>query len=184
MATQTNNNTQQPQEAPLQETTQEANTQENQEEKEPEKVYTLEEDLEALKKLNLVRELCIKIQFKKHYNKETDALLNRRFNIDPEKVKGNVILRIIITIVSIFFTAILMWGISWLLVAAVTENTFWIMRFISSVLGFLTIIGMAIAPFLPFPVIDENKLDICIKKEMEKLEEQVVTTSDEQKNTN
>ena len=147
-----------------------SNTSEENKDNEPQKVYTLTEDLEEIKKRDIVREICIKLQFGKHPNKEIDALITRRFNIDIYEVRSNVLLRTFITISSIFFIGITTYGIIWFINAAISENM-WLAKTLSPILGFLTLAGMAIAIFIPFPVIDENKLTAMVNKEIQNLEE-------------
>ena len=111
------------------------------------------------------------MQFGKHPNKEIDALITRRFNIDIYEVRSNVLLRTFITISSIFFIGITTYGIIWFINAAISENM-WLAKTLSPIFGFLTLAGMAIAIFIPFPVIDENKLTAIVNKEIQNLEEQ------------
>ena len=151
-----------------------SNTSEENKDNEPQKVYTLTEDLEEIKKCDIVREICIKLQFGKHPNKEIDALITRRFNIDIYEVRSNVLLRTFITISSIFFIGITTYGIIWFINAALSENMC-LAKTLSPILGFLTLAGMAIAIFIPFPVIDENKLTAMVNKEIQNLEEQALS---------
>ncbi len=72
-------------------------------EQEPEKEPSLAEDYEALKNMNLLKNIMIRMQLGKYPNKKIEGILKRRMDFDESKYQGPQIVRMIITIMAMFF---------------------------------------------------------------------------------
>ena len=145
-----------------------------------ESVPSIKDDLDLLKKLDPIKESCLKIQLGKHPNKDIDALLERSFKLSDNDFHGNIVLRILITESAIFFIGIIIWGIFWISftlmeLRGLAATSSWL-------IGILTTSAMAIAIFQPYPVIDEEKLRTHIKQEIKNIKKGIEEENKEAKN--
>ena len=83
-------------------------------EAEKEKEPTLAEDYESLKNMNLLKNVMIRMQFGRYPNKKINAILERRMDFDESKFQGTNVVRIIITIMAMFFICTAIYIIIWL----------------------------------------------------------------------
>lgn len=145
----------------------------------PKNSYDLKEDFQMLSDLNLIKEIAIKIQLKKHPNKKINDLLDRRMNLESSTFTGPHALSVAASFMIIFFVALIVWAIFW--VFATLLNFSALITFMSGLLSVFVFVGFAIALFRPFPIIDEEKLLKHITDEMKSLRS--AANIDEQKTT-
>lgn len=145
----------------------------------PKNSYDLKEDFQMLSDLNLIKEIAIKIQLKKHPNKKINDLLDRRMNLESSTFTGPHALSVAASFMIIFFVALVAWGIFWTLGTLLGLGAF--VTFMSLVLSIFVFAGFAITIFRPLPIIDEEKLLKHITDVMKSLRAEV--NKDEQKTT-
>ena len=92
---------------------------EKEEEKTTEKIPTLEEDYQALKSMNLLRNIMIRMQYGKYPNNKIDSVLKRRMNFDESEFQGTDIVRIIISLMAVFFFCSFIFFIIWLIAKSI-----------------------------------------------------------------
>ena len=144
-----------------------------QNEKEP----TLEEDYEALKNMNLLKNIIIKMQYGRYPNKKIDDVLQRRMDFDASQYQGPQIVRMIITIMAMFFFCSFTYVIIWL--ASSSLNWFGIRETASLVLSMLFLGSCGFALFNYISVPDEKKLKEAIKEKMAEIEKELNSKSKE-----
>lgn len=139
----------------------------SQDEKEP----TLAEDYEALKNMNLLKNTMIRMQYGRYPNKKIESILQRRMDLDASQYQGPQIVRMIITIMAMFFFCTFTYIIIWLLTSQLNLNG--IKETASMVLStlFLGSCGFALFNYISVP--DEKKLKEAIKNRMEEIEKEL-----------
>ncbi len=150
------------------EKTEEKTAQQETENKEEEKIPTLEEDYEVLKNMNLLRDVLIRMQCGRYPNKKLEGVLNRRMNLDEEKLQSPRIVRIIITILAMFFICTLTYIAIWL--ATATPALHGVREFASLVISMFFIGFCAFAVFNSLSAPDEVKVQQAIKERMTEIE--------------
>ena len=137
------------------------------EKKEP----TLAEDYESLKNMNLLKNVMIRMQFGRYPNKKINAILERRMNFDESKYQGTNIVRIIITIMAMFFICTALYIIIWLFANMMNLNDLKETSSLVLSLFFLGSCGFALFNNLSVP--DEKKLKEAIKERMTQIESEL-----------
>lgn len=145
----------------------------------PQKSYDIKEDFQMLSDLNLLKEIAIKIQLKRHPNKEINDLLDRRMNLNSNNFTGPHGVSVAASFMIIFFVALIVWAIFWVFATLLDFSA--LITFMSGLLSVFVFGGFAIALFRPFPIIDEEKLLKHITDEMKSLRS--AANIDEQKTT-
>ncbi len=141
---------------------------------------TLEEDYEALKQMNLLRNVIVRLQYGRYPNKKIDAILKRRMNFDESKFQGTHIVRIIISIMMSFFGCLFLYVIIWLITSYLNLSE---LRETSSIvisLFFLGSCGFFIFNNISVP--DEKKLKEAIKERMAEIEKELKIETKENDN--
>ena len=170
-----NNNTQNPPNAEQSvNEEQKKNDSENKEDKkEEEPIPTLEEDYESLKNMHLLRNVMVRMQYGRYPNKKIDAVLARRMDLDPYKFQGTRFLRIIISIMSMFFICTAIYLLLFIFAKAFNLYDFNEAASVTMSLFFLCSCSFAIFNNISVP--DEKKLKEAIKERMRQIEEQIKT---------
>ena len=139
----------------------------SQDEKEP----TLAEDYEALKNMNLLKNTMIRMQYGRYPNKKIESILQRRMDLDASQYQGPQIVRMIITIMAMFFFCTFTYVIIWLITSRL--NLYGIRETASMVLStlFLGSCGFALFNYISVP--DEKKLKEAIKNRMAEIEKEL-----------
>ena len=150
----------------------------NQDEKEP----TLAEDYENLKTMNLLKNIMIKMQYGRYPNKKIDAILQRRMDFDASQYQGPQIVRMIITIMAMFFFCSFTYVIIWLIAGSL--NLVGIKETASMVLSMLFLGSCGFALFNYISVPDEKKLKEAIKEKMAEIEKELNLTQKENDKNN
>ena len=149
----------------------------NQDEKEP----TLAEDYEALKNMNLLKNIMIKMQYGRYPNKKIDAILQRRMDFDASQYQGPQIVSMIITMMAMFFFCTFTYVIIWLVTTQL--NLLGIRETASLVLSMLFLGSCGFALFNYISVPDEKKLKAAIKEKMAEIEKELnITPKENDKN--
>mgnify|MGYP003430297131 FL=1 len=150
----------------------------SQDEKEP----TLAEDYEALKNMNLLKNTMIRMQYGRYPNKKIESILQRRMDLDASQYQGPQIVRMIITIMAMFFFCTFTYIIIWLLTSQLNLNG--IKETASMVLStlFLGSCGFALFNYISVP--DEKKLKEAIKNRMEEIEKELNSDTKENDKNN
>lgn len=146
----------------------EKTAQQETEKQEEEKIPTLEEDYEVLKNMNLLRDVLIRMQCGKYPNKKLEGVLSRRMKLDEEKLQSPRIVRIIITIMAMFFICTLTYIAIWLTTA--TPALHGVREFASMVISMFFIGFCAFAVFNNLSAPDEVKVQQAIKERMTEIE--------------
>lgn len=130
----------------------------------PPREPTLEEDIAALEKLNLMRSVMIKIQGGRHPHVPTDQLLDRRLKIDPAKYQAPYVVRLVCTLMMVFVFGSLFWFLMWLVLTPL--NLTHAVRLIST--GFATVVAAVagVSIFHPSSVPDEKILRRDIQQQI------------------
>lgn len=139
------------------------------EKKEPEP--TLEEDYEALKNMNLLRNVMVRMQYGRYPNKKINAILERRMNFDESEFQGTHIVRIIISILAMFFICTFVYILIWLL--ATPFNFIELKETASLVISLFFLGSCGFAIFNNISVPDEKKLKEAIKEKMSQIENEI-----------
>ena len=136
--------------------------------KEEEPEPTLAEDYENLKNMNLLKNIIIRMQYGRYPNKKIDGILRRRMDFDESQYQGPHVVRMIITIMAVFFFCAFTYVIIWLITSSM--NLPGIRETASLVLSmfFLGSVGFALFNYISVP--DEKKLKAAIKERMTELE--------------
>ena len=150
----------------------------SQDEKEP----TLAEDYEALKNMNLLKNTMIRMHYGRYPNKKIESILQRRMDLDASQYQGPQIVRMIITIMAMFFFCTFTYIIIWLLTSQLNLNG--IKETASMVLStlFLGSCGFALFNYISVP--DEKKLKEAIKNRMEEIEKELNSDTKENDKNN
>ncbi len=151
-------------------------------EKEPEKEPSLAEDYEALKNMNLLKNVMIRMQLGKYPNQKIEGILKRRMDFDESKYQGPQIVRMIITIMAMFFICSFTYVIIWLISSGLELNS---LKETSSIIISLFFFGSCgFALFNNLSVPDEKKLKEAIKERMTELETELNKTTQENAKVN
>ncbi len=150
----------------------------SQDEKEP----TLAEDYEALKNMNLLKNTMIRMQYGRYPNKKIESILQRRMDLDASQYQGPQIVRMIITIMAMFFFCTFTYVIIWLITSRL--NLYGIRETASMVLStlFLGSCGFALFNYISVP--DEKKLKEAIKNRMAEIEKELNSGTNENDKNN
>jgi hypothetical protein len=150
----------------------------SQDEKEP----TLAEDYEALKNMNLLKNTMIRMQYGRYPNKKIESILQRRMDLDASQYQGPQIVRMIITIMAMFFFCSFTYVIIWLITSHL--NLYGIKETASMVLStlFLGSCGFALFNYISVP--DEKKLKEAIKNRMAEIEKELNSSTNENDKSN
>ena len=150
----------------------------NQDEKEP----SLAEDYEALKNMNLLKNVMIRLQYSRYPNKKIDGILKRRMDFDESKYQGPQIVRMIITMMAMFFFCSFTYVIIWLIASKLNLGE--IKETASMILSMLFLGSCGFALFNYISVPDEKKLKEAIKERMTEIEKELNITSKENDKNN
>ena len=131
---------------------------------------SLKEDYEALKEMNLLRNVMVRLQYGRFPDSKIDGILKRRMNLDERAFQGPYIIRGFISVLFLFLVCSLVYVVIWLSskwlgLSGVAETA---SMFIS--LFFFCGIGFVIFNSLSAP--DEKKLKIAINERMAELEKE------------
>ncbi len=140
-------------------------------EPEPEPEPTLEEDYEALKNMHLLRNVMIRMQYGRYPNKKIDGILKRRMDLDESQYQGTHIIRIIISIMAMFFICMFAYFVVWLF--ASSFNFADLKETASLVISLFFLCSCGFAIFNNISVPNEKKLKEGIKTRMEELEKEL-----------
>ena len=151
-------------------------------EQEPEKEPSLAEDYEALKSMNLLKNIMIRMQLGKYPNKKIEGILKRRMDFDESKYQGPQIVRMIITIMATFFICSFLYVVIWLISSSLELNSLKETSSLVLSLFFLGSCGFALFNNLSVP--DEKKLKEAIKEKMAEIEKELKNTPKENDKTN
>lgn len=151
-------------------------------EQEPEKEPSLAEDYEALKNMNLLKNIMIRMQLGKYPNKKIEGILKRRMDFDESKYQGPQIVRMIITIMAMFFICSFLYVVIWLIASNLELNSLKETSSLILSLFFLGSCGFALFNNLSVP--DEKKLKEAIKEKMAEIEKELKNTPKENDKNN
>lgn len=151
-------------------------------EQEPEKEPSLAEDYEALKNMNLLKNIMIRMQLGKYPNKKIEGILKRRMDFDESKYQGPQIVRMIITIMAMFFICSFLYVVIWLISSSLELNSLKETSSLVLSLFFLGSCGFALFNNLSVP--DEKKLKEAIKEKMAEIEKELKNTPKENDKNN
>lgn len=129
---------------------------------------SLEEDYEALKHMNLLRNVMVRLQYGRFPNAETEAILKRRMNFDESKFQGAYVARVIISILTLFFLCTLTYIVIWLATSSMNLNG--IRESASLIISLFFFSGCGFVIFNSLSSPDEKKLKLAIKERMTELE--------------
>ena len=151
-------------------------------EKKPKKEPSLAEDYEALKNMNLLKNIMIRMQLGKYPNKKIEGILKRRMDFDESKYQGPQIVRMIITIMAMFFICSFLYVVIWLIASNLELNSLKETSSLILSLFFLGSCGFALFNNLSVP--DEKKLKEAIKEKMAEIEKELKNTPKENDKNN
>lgn len=138
---------------------------------EQEKEPTLAEDYESLKNMHLLRNVMIRMQFGKYPNKKIDGILKRRMDLDGSQFQGTDIVRIIVSIMTMFFICSGIYLFIWLI--ASNYGLYDLKETSSLVLSLFFICSCSFVVFNNLSIPDEKKLKVAIKKRLTEIENEL-----------
>lgn len=134
---------------------------------EPEHIPTLAEDYNELIKMNLLRNVMIRMQYGRYPNKKIDDILKRRMEFDESMFQGPRVARIAITIMLFFFIC----SLSYIAICVLGFNA--LKEPASFFLSSLFLGGCGFAIFNNLSAPDEKKLKAAIKERMTEYEVEI-----------
>lgn len=132
--------------------------------------YSLEEDLEILERINVLKSVMIQMQGGRHFDPQIDALLKRRINLRSEDFQGPYLIRLVVTLMMIFVISALFWSVLWILASGFQMNYF--IKMLSTGMGTLVAALAGVAIFHPSSVPDESLLKQFIDDKLNKLKKE------------
>ncbi len=155
----------------INQTSQNSDSKKDEKKPEDEKEPTLAEDYDSLKNMNLLKNVMIRMQFGRYPNKKIDAILKRRMDFDESKYQGTHVVRIIISIMAMFFICTAIYIVIWLIASMMNLND--LKETSSLVLSLLFFGSCGYAIFNNISVPDEKKLKEAIKERMTQIESEL-----------
>lgn len=137
-------------------------------ESEPVAEPTLEEDYAALKEMNLLRNVMVRLQYGKYPDARIDGILKRRMELDESKFQGPQIVRIIVSILALFLSCTLFFIFVWLAAKGLGFDNF--AKTASVIISLFFFSGFGFVIFNSLSVPDEKKLKKAISERMAELE--------------
>lgn len=132
---------------------------------------TLADDFLKLEQLNLLRTVVIRMQGGRHPSREIENLLQRRMNFSRDDLQGPYVVRLICTIMFIFFAATFFWAILWAIGNAFALSYF--TRLISTGIATLFAAAAGVAIFHPSSLPDEKAIADAIEARMNELRKEL-----------
>ncbi|MFZ5952258.1 MAG: hypothetical protein ACOYXC_16260 [Candidatus Rifleibacteriota bacterium] len=128
-------------------------------------------DVDALKRLNLLKAVLVRMNGGRHPVAEVDALLRRRMNFSRHDFQGPYLIRLFSTWMMIFIVATLFWSVLWILSSGFELNYF--VRILSTGMATLVAAMAGIAIFHPSSLPDESLLRQAIDDRLKELKVQI-----------
>ncbi|MEW6708508.1 MAG: hypothetical protein AB1403_01690 [Candidatus Riflebacteria bacterium] len=131
----------------------------------------LASDVDALKRLNLLKAVLVRMNGGRHPVAEVDALLRRRMNFSRQDFQGPYVIRLFTTWMMIFIVATLFWSVLWILSSGFEINYF--LRILSTGMATLVAAMAGVAIFHPSSLPDESLLKQAIDDRFKELKAQL-----------
>ncbi|GEM_PF-5187037 len=134
-------------------------------------------DVDALKRLNLLKAVLVRMNGGRHPVAEVDALLRRRMNFSRQDFQGPYVIRLFTTWMMIFIVATLFWSVLWILSSGFALNYF--LRILSTGMATLVAAMAGVAIFHPSSLPDESLLQQAIDERFNELKAQLGETAED-----